>query len=61
MTEKTVECNCSSCESSYHIIYTEEMVSQELPEHCAFCGEIIDEITEEYIEDDDSEDDEEWN
>jgi hypothetical protein len=36
-------------------------VSQEYPEHCPFCGELIEEIEEEYIEDEDSEDDEEWN
>jgi hypothetical protein len=38
-----------------------ELVSSEFPEHCPFCGEFIDDISEEYIEDDDSmEDDEEW-
>jgi hypothetical protein len=39
----------------------EEMVSQELPQHCPFCGEIIDELSEEYIEDEDDEmDNGEW-
>jgi hypothetical protein len=37
-----------------------EMVSQELPENCPFCGEIIEELSEEYIEDDDNLDNEEW-
>jgi NAD-dependent SIR2 family protein deacetylase len=54
MTEKMVTAECSSCESSFAIEYVEEMVSQDFPEHCPFCGEVIDEITEEsYIEDDD--------
>jgi hypothetical protein len=42
---------CLSCESSYSISFIEELVSQELPEHCPFCGEIIQELEEEYIED----------
>jgi len=38
----------------------EEFVSQELPEHCPFCGETIQEL-EEYIEDDELlDEDEEW-
>jgi hypothetical protein len=39
----------------------EEMVSQELPEHCPFCGEIIEELSEDYIEDEDDDlDNKEW-
>ena len=38
----------------------EELVSQDLPEHCPFCGEVIQELSEDYIEDDDDLDDEEW-
>jgi hypothetical protein len=38
----------------------EEMVSQDLPEHCPFCGETIEELSEDYIEDDDELEDEEW-
>jgi hypothetical protein len=30
----------------------EEMVSQDLPEICPFCGEHIEELSEDYIEDD---------
>jgi hypothetical protein len=37
-----------------------EMVSQELPEICPFCGEQIEELSEDYIEDDDDLDNEEW-
>lgn len=61
MTDKSVSGDCSNCESTFHIQYMEELVSEEYPEHCPFCGEHIDELSEEYIEDDDnSEDDEEW-
>jgi hypothetical protein len=38
----------------------EEMVSQELPEICPFCGEQIEELSEDYIEDDDDMDNEGW-
>jgi hypothetical protein len=60
--EKTITANCDSCESTFEIEYIEELVSEELPEFCPFCGEHIDDITEEsYIEDDDNEGDEkEW-
>jgi NAD-dependent SIR2 family protein deacetylase len=61
MNDKIITAECHNCESSYQINYTEEFVSQEYPEHCPFCGELIEEIEEEYIEDEDSEDDEEWN
>jgi len=60
--EKSITAECHNCESSYEINYVEEIVSQEYPEHCPFCGEIIEEITESsYIdEDDDFKDDEGW-
>jgi hypothetical protein len=38
----------------------QELVSDEYPEFCPFCGEKIDELSEEYIEDDDDSDNEEW-
>jgi NAD-dependent SIR2 family protein deacetylase len=60
MTEKSLSGECLSCESTYSIEYMEEMVSQELPEHCPFCGEIIQELSEDYVEDEDDLDDEEW-
>jgi hypothetical protein len=31
-----------------------------LPEHCPFCGEVIQELSEDYIEEDDELDNEEW-
>lgn len=33
----------------------EEIVSQPLPEYCPFCGEEIEELSEDYIEDDEDE------
>jgi NAD-dependent SIR2 family protein deacetylase len=60
MTDKTVSGECSNCESSYNVEYVEELVSEQYPEHCPFCGETIDELSECYIEDDDSIDEEEW-
>ena len=50
---------CPNCESSYDIAYVEELVSEELPEYCPFCGETIEEITN-YIEDDEFNEDEGW-
>ena len=60
MTQKQLSGDCSSCESTYSIAFMEEMVSQELPEHCPFCGEQIEELSESYIEEDDNLDNEEW-
>jgi predicted nucleic acid-binding Zn-ribbon protein len=60
MTQKQLTGECSSCESTYSIAFMEELVSQELPEHCPFCGEIIEELQEEYIEEDDEMDNEGW-
>lgn len=54
---KLVTGECLNCESSYEVAYVEQLVSSELPEHCPFCGEKIEEITEDYIEDDDLDDD----
>ena len=60
MTEKSLTGDCQSCESTYSIPFTEELVSQELPEHCPFCGEIIEELSEDYIQDEDDLEDKEW-
>lgn len=58
---KIVTGECLNCESSYEVAYVEQLVSQELPEHCPFCGEHIEDITEDYIEDNDlDEDDLKW-
>lgn len=60
MTNKVLTGECSNCESTYTVEFMEEMVSQELPEHCPFCGEIIEELSEDYIEDEDDMDNGEW-
>jgi NAD-dependent SIR2 family protein deacetylase len=61
MTDKSLSGECLSCESTYSVSYMEEMVSQDLPEHCPFCGEQIEELSEDYIEDDDDDlDTREW-
>jgi hypothetical protein len=61
MSVKTTVGSCHECESSFDIHYAEELVSQEMPEYCPFCGEAIDDIQEEYIdEEDDFDENEEW-
>ena len=60
MTQKHLSGDCANCESTYTVSFMEEMVSQDLPEHCPFCGEIIEELSEDYIEDEDNFDDGEW-
>jgi hypothetical protein len=61
MTTRTITAECSSCESSYDVIFMEELVSEDLPEFCPFCGEPIDSLSEdEYIEDDELDDDDKW-
>ena len=62
MTTKIITAECVNCDSSYEIQYEEELVSQDYPEICPFCGYPIEDITEsEYIEDDDSiDEDDEW-
>ena len=60
MNNKIVSGDCLNCESVYTVEYTEELVSSDLPEHCPFCGEPIEELSEEYIEDDDLDENDEW-
>ena len=61
MTNKSLSGDCLNCESQYTVNFVEELVSQELPEHCPFCGEQIEELSEDYIEDDDDDlDTKEW-
>ena len=62
MTARTITAECNNCESSYDVNFIEELVSDELPEFCPFCGEPIDSLSEEeYIEDDELNEDNEWN
>ena len=57
---KIVTGECLNCESSYEVAYVEQLVSSELPEFCPFCGEPIEDITEDYINEDDEDDDIKW-
>lgn len=60
MTQKQLSGECSSCESTYSIMYMEEMVSQDLPEICPFCGEQIEELSEDYVDEEDDLNEEDW-
>ena len=61
MSTRTITAECSSCESSFEVSYMEELVSEDLPDFCPFCGEQIESLSEEeYIEDDELDDDEKW-
>jgi hypothetical protein len=58
---KSVTGECHNCESSYDVVYMEELTSEDYPQFCPFCGETIEELTEsDYIEDEDDLDNEEW-
>lgn len=61
MTDKLVTGECENCESSFELAYTEELVSDDIPNFCPFCGERIEDIQEEYIDEDElNEDDDKW-
>ena len=48
---KTINGDCGNCESSFLISYTEMLSSKDYPEFCPFCGEPIEDLSEDYIED----------
>lgn len=58
MTTRIVTGECEGCESTYEVEYAEELVSEDMPEFCPFCGEPIEDLSEEYIEDDNFDEDE---
>ena len=59
--ERQITGECNNCESHYSVAYVDEIVSEELPEYCPFCGSEIEEITEEFAEEeDDDSDTEDW-
>jgi hypothetical protein len=61
MQQKVITGDCLSCESTFGIQYYVELASSDMPTYCPFCGELIEDITEEYIDEDESyEDDENW-
>ena len=57
---KQLKGDCSECESEYLINYTEVLASKEYPEYCPFCGSMVDDLSETFIEDGDDEE-ETWN
>jgi hypothetical protein len=60
MADKIVTGDCDSCESTFELAYEEELVSDELPSFCPFCGEEIEDVTEQVYEEEDDDDIEEW-
>jgi hypothetical protein len=60
MGTKTITAECLNCESSYDMIYMEELVSEEYPEFCPFCGETIESLTEEEEDNEDDSDEDKW-
>jgi len=60
MGTKTITAECLNCESSYDMIYMEELVSEEYPEFCPFCGETIESLTEEEEDIEDDSDEDKW-
>jgi ubiquitin len=44
-TKIKLECDCSSCDSQYKILYFEDETSGEM-RYCPFCGEAADEFSE---------------
>lgn len=60
-SHKSINGDCSNCESSFLINYVEMLASREYPEYCPFCGEPIEDISEDYIEDEEEPDNDEWN
>jgi NAD-dependent SIR2 family protein deacetylase len=61
MKDKLITADCINCESTYEVAYVEEMVSNETPSFCPFCGERVEDIQEEYIDpDEQNENESEW-
>lgn len=61
MPERNVSVECENCESTFEVQYLEELVSDELPAFCPFCGEQTDNVSEDYIDDDElADENDEW-
>ena len=61
MSLTRITIDCEGCDSVFTLEFKEDKVTQEYPEYCPFCGEIIEELSEDYIEDDDdSLDEDKW-
>ncbi len=52
MPKKIVKEECSNCDSYFSISFQTEMVSTEIPAHCPFCGALIEDYDEEFVEED---------
>lgn len=57
--QKSIYGECGECESTFNINYTEMLSSKEYPEYCPFCGEPIEEMSEETFDEDDMFDEDE--
>ena len=56
MKNRIFKAACLECESDYYVHFIDAFVDGE-PTHCPFCGSEVDDISEEYInEEDDNED-----
>jgi rRNA maturation endonuclease Nob1 len=60
MSEKITTAECENCESTFEVAFEEDYVSDESPSFCPFCGERIEVLNEEYIDDEDFDENEEW-
>ncbi len=60
MSEKLITAECENCESAFEVAFEEDYVSDESPSFCPFCGEKIEVLSEEYIDDEDFDENEEW-
>jgi hypothetical protein len=60
MSEKLITAECEECESTFEVAFEEDFVSEESPSFCPFCGERIEVLSEEYIDDEDFDENEEW-
>ena len=60
MSEKITTAECGECESTFEVAFEEDYVSDETPSFCPFCGERIEVLNEEYIDDEDFDENEEW-
>ena len=59
--EKFLSGECTNCESTFEIAFVEELVSDDTPSFCPFCGEQIEEFQEQYIDEEElDENDERW-
>ena len=55
MITKNITGECNNCESYFNVEYQIEMVSQEIPEYCPFCGEYLILEQEDFDEEEDDE------